>query len=34
MSANVNQMSNRDQYTDKNIEFFDSEVVLDFGSQY
>ncbi|OGI08945.1 MAG: glutamine-hydrolyzing GMP synthase [Candidatus Melainabacteria bacterium RIFCSPLOWO2_12_FULL_35_11] len=34
MSTSTNQMSNTDQYTDKNIEFFDSVIVLDFGSQY
>ena len=34
MSANVNQMPNTDQVIDKNIEFFDSVIVLDFGSQY
>ncbi len=34
MPTNTNQMSNTDQYIDKNIEFFDSVIVLDFGSQY
>ena len=34
MTANVNQMSNTDHYNDKNIEFFDSVIVIDFGSQY
>ena len=34
MPTNINQMSDTEQYTDKNIEFFDSVIVLDFGSQY
>ena len=34
MPTDINQIPNTDQPTDKNIDFFDSVIVLDFGSQY